>query len=184
VLYLHTLPERWWVELLVGRGMDALQLHTLLLLLVLLLLLLQVTLGSSDVQAIDFTAFRTSARSSLTAVLAPELSATFRASVKAELLPASAAGTAISGSNPAGAAGVDGSGFLELRGVKQGSYVLRLSCVAVGVAGPGCEPWEMPVQVRVWGGGEGCPKGRGLMRAGKGAFVPCGLCQHGSYVLS
>lgn len=108
----------------------------------------QVTLGSADVSGVDFTAFRTSARSSLTAALSLELPAPFRASVKGELFPASASGVAVPGSNPSAAGVFDGAGFLELRGIKQGSYVLKLSCGPAAAGGLPCETWEKPVQVR------------------------------------
>ncbi len=109
---------------------------------------LQVTLGEADVPDVEFTAFRTDPRSVITAALPSDLPVSLRAAVKAELLPANAAGTVVSGLNPAGATIVDGSGFFELRGVKQGSYVLRLSCGPVAVGGPpACGPWEAPVQV-------------------------------------
>lgn len=108
----------------------------------------QVTLGSADVSGVDFTAFRTSARSSLTAALSLELPAPLRASVKGELFPASASGVVVPSSNPSAAAVFDGAGFLELRGIKQGSYVLKLSCGPAAAGGLPCEAWEMPVQVR------------------------------------
>lgn len=104
------------------------------------------TLGDSDASGVDFTAFRTSARSSLTAAVPPEVPAHLRASIKAELLPATASGSAVPSSSPVGTAAVDGSGFFELRGVKQGSYVLRLSCAAPA-AGLSCDPLTVPVQV-------------------------------------
>lgn len=86
----------------------------------------------------------------MTAALSADLPATFRASVKAELVPATASGAAVAGSNPAAVVAFDGSGFMELRGVKQGHYVLKLSCPA-GTVGPTCEPWETPVQVgKLW----------------------------------
>jgi hypothetical protein len=100
----------------------------------------------ADQPGIDFTAFRTSPRSAVTAALSADLPATFRASVKAELVPATASGAAVAGSNPLAVVAFDGSGFMELRGVKQGSYVLKLSC-PTGTAGPTCEPWETVVQV-------------------------------------
>ena len=110
---------------------------------------LQVTLGEADVPDVDFTAFRNPPRSSITAALPSDLPVSLRVAVKAELLPAAASGGAVPGSNPAGATIVDGSGFFELRGVKQGSYVLRLSCGPISAAGPpACGPWETPVQVR------------------------------------
>lgn len=106
----------------------------------------------------DFTAFRTSARSSLSAALPPELPAPLRASVKAELLPASASGVVVPSSNTVSVVAVDGSGFFELRGVKQGSYVLRLSCGPAAASTPGgaagglsCEPLDKPVQVGLSG---------------------------------
>lgn len=107
---------------------------------------MQVTLGEADQVDVDFTAFRTSARSSVTASLPPQIPASVRAAVKAELFPASASGV-VSGSTPVDTVAVDGSGFWELRGVKQGSYVLKLSCAGI----LSCSALTVPVQVSAWG---------------------------------
>lgn len=109
-------------------------------------LLLQVTMERSDVPGIDFVAFRTSSRSALSAAL--KLPIELRNAIKAELLPAtSGSAAAPAGVSPVASTAVDGSGFFELRGLKPGLYVLKLSCDPAAAGGMSCEAWEMPVQV-------------------------------------
>eukprot|EP00775_Hariotina_reticulata_P012385 gene12385-12519_t len=102
-----------------------------------------VDLGQQDERGVNFIAFRTSSRSELTGLL--NLPAQLRSAVKAELLPAGAASKA---AGPAAASvAVDASGFFELRGLKPGQYVLRISCDTAATGGLACEVWDMPVQV-------------------------------------
>jgi hypothetical protein len=70
--------------------------------------------------------------------------------IKAELLPASSSSgstPSAAGSTVLAAVAVDGSGFFEMRGLKPGAYVLRLSCDPAAAGGRSCEAWEKPVQV-------------------------------------
>lgn len=107
----------------------------------------QVDLKQQDVSGIDFIAARTSSRSALSAAL--RLPHHLRTAIKAELLPAAAgsSSTAAAGVAAAASVAVDASGFFELRGLKPGAYVLKLSCDAAAAGGLSCEPWTMPVQV-------------------------------------
>ena len=114
---------------------------------------MQVDLQRADVTGINFVAFRTSTRSTLSAAL--KLPAELRGAIQAELLPAgSSSSSSSSGGTPSAAvttavasAAVDGSGFFEMRGLKPGAFVLRLSCNPAAAGGRSCEPWELPVQV-------------------------------------
>jgi hypothetical protein len=113
---------------------------------------LQVELQRADVTGIDFIAFRTSSRSTLSAAL--KLPSELRSAIRAELLPASGSSSSGSVTSTAGATvlaavAVDGSGFFEMRGLKPGAYVLRLSCDPAAAGGRSCEVWERPVQVRL-----------------------------------
>jgi hypothetical protein len=109
---------------------------------------LQVELLRADATGIDFIAFRTSSRSTLSAAL--KLPSELRGAIKAELLPASSSSASTpsaAGSTVLAAVAVDGSGFFEMRGLKPGAYVLRLSCDPAAAGGRSCEAWEKPVQV-------------------------------------
>jgi hypothetical protein len=110
----------------------------------------QVDLQHADVTGIDFIAFRTSSRSTLSAAL--QLPSELRGAIKAELLPAGSSSSSgaptAEGATVVASAAVDGSGFFEMRGLKPGAFVLRLSCNPAAAGGMSCEPWELPVQVR------------------------------------
>jgi hypothetical protein len=108
-----------------------------------------VVLREAEAGAHDFTAFRASTISSLTAAL--QLPPGFTRVLTAQLLPASAA-SAKPGSTAAAAAvltstRVDASGFFELRGLSAGAYVLRVLCEGAA-SGAACGPWDTPVEVR------------------------------------
>jgi hypothetical protein len=108
-----------------------------------------VVLEEAEAAAHDFTAFRASTISSLTAAL--QLPPGFTRVLTAQLLPATAA-SAKPGSTAAAAAvltstRVDASGFFELRGLSQGAYVLRVLCEGAA-SGAACGPWDTPVEVR------------------------------------
>ncbi|KAF6256204.1 hypothetical protein COO60DRAFT_1702424 [Scenedesmus sp. NREL 46B-D3] len=111
----------------------------------------QVNLQRADVTGVDFIAFRTLSRPTLSAAL--QLPSELRSAIKAELMSAGSSSSRSSstpstaGATVLAAVAVDGSGFFEMRGLKPGAYVLRLSCIPAAAGGRSCEPWELPVQV-------------------------------------